>query len=303
MNVRAQKAHQHYERALDRGDDELADEALKRAVAFEAEERHLAEVIAAAEHRLEDWPTAPEVDRLLDFYNELQAAIAGRVAGSQTVAEMNATLRSLLAEARLSYVAQRNEVRGQFKLRVTDAVLAGRTPELVELVNRPTFYGYRKANHDDAPQLTESDASIEEETLPFSAQVHLARMRQTGATADVIATPGETGHNVSRLWPPAAAISSARFASSWPRTSARSSAVSSRRGTGRAGETGSGSQRPCSMSASRASEGMPLTDTPSTSAASGAFAIGHEEPRVAGRSRSQRGRQRATNRADLPGEG
>ena len=108
-----------------------------------------------------------------------------------------------------------------------------------------------------------------------SASSKLGGGRMPGSRRASMVLPAPGGPIISRLWPPAAAISSARLASSCPRTSARSgpSGLASS-GSATAGRAGSGDQRPWSRSASRASVGIALTSIPSTSAASAAFASG-----------------------------
>ena len=59
--------------------------------------------IAAAEERLAEWPTAPDVDAALDYYNELRDAIQGRLSGSQSVSELRAHLRATLEVAALDF--------------------------------------------------------------------------------------------------------------------------------------------------------------------------------------------------------
>ena len=88
----------------------------------------------------------------------------------------------------------------------------------------------------------------------------------------VLPVPG--GPTMSTLWPPAAAISSARLASSCPRTSPKSGPRGSAGGTSRMRGGGSGRQRPRASSTSRRRSGTARTSMPSTRAASEAFSTG-----------------------------
>jgi len=125
LERRVEGAHAQYERLLEAGDDELADAALGKAIGFEAERDHVTLVIFGAEAQLAEWP-APDVDEALDIYTELQNAVSGRVDGSKTLQQLRATLRAVLAYAHLDYRA--GELFGEFGLRPSDDVLAGRLP-------------------------------------------------------------------------------------------------------------------------------------------------------------------------------
>ena len=89
-----------------------------------------------------------------------------------------------------------------------------------------------------------------------------------------IVLPEPGGPTMSRLWPPAAAISRARRASAWPRTSERSGPSAAARA--RRSPMGGGVVRASSVPSAMASASVRLAApaTPGTSAASGALAFG-----------------------------
>lgn len=123
--VRAARAHETYERLLDDG-DELAHEALRAAVRMDDEASTFHTAVESAEQRLEDWPTAPDVDAALEFYCQLNDVITGQLPATAGARELNAALRTVLEGAWLGY--ENDDLLGSFKLRVTDEVLAGRLP-------------------------------------------------------------------------------------------------------------------------------------------------------------------------------
>src|SRR5919108_3171879 len=51
--------------------------------------------LTAAEQALEEVPTDAPVDAMLDFYNELSAAVRGRLSGADTLARVNDALRDI----------------------------------------------------------------------------------------------------------------------------------------------------------------------------------------------------------------
>jgi hypothetical protein len=108
-------------------------------------------------------------------------------------------------------------------------------------------------------------------TSRASAKVSGGRMPDSRCASMDLPAPG--GPTRSRWWPPAAAISSARRATAWPRTSARSSAPALLSSLG-AGSC-RGSSVPRSHSAASSSRATGCTTRPSISAASGAAAVGH----------------------------
>jgi DNA invertase Pin-like site-specific DNA recombinase len=118
LDRRVQDAHAQYERLLGERDDELADAALRKAIAFEAEHDELAGALAEADQSLAEWPTPPGVDDALDLYSRLRDAIQGRLDAADSVKELNATLRSVLAEAALRIDG--DTLHGRFRLRVGD---------------------------------------------------------------------------------------------------------------------------------------------------------------------------------------
>ena len=85
--------------------------------------------------------------------------------------------------------------------------------------------------------------------------------------------PAPGGPMKSRLWPPAAAISSARRASACPRTSARSGAAGAA-GAGRGAGAAVPSERPATTDTASSSEVTGSTVSPPTIPASPAFACG-----------------------------
>ena len=102
-----------------------------------------------------------------------------------------------------------------------------------------------------------------------------------------IVLPAPGGPTISRLWPPAAAISSARRASAWPRTSARSGARPARGARrGRRRRPARAPPRRGADRAARRASAPPITSSPSTSAASGAFAAGRAAAEPAARAPS-----------------
>jgi hypothetical protein len=111
----------------------------------------------------------------------------------------------------------------------------------------------------------------------------------------VLPLPG--GPTISRLWPPAAAISRARLACSWPRTSARS-AASSGGGASPGLAAGRGSL-PSRWLTQRCSEETPTTSSESTSAASAAFSSATARRRTpAARRQRAMGRTPVTGRTE-----
>ena len=105
-----------------------------------------------------------------------------------------------------------------------------------------------------------------------SSRPGAGRMPGRRRASIVLPTPG--GPTMSRLCPPAAAISSARFASSWPRTSRRSSSPE-RSSSGTPGSTTcSGSPSPLRRTAISWRSPAPITRRPSTRVASDAFWCG-----------------------------
>jgi DNA invertase Pin-like site-specific DNA recombinase len=133
LDLRAQRANQLADKLLDEGDDGTAAAALRKAEATLRDRGQLAEAIQAAEARLADWPTAPDLDAALDFYNELRDTIRGRLSGSESVSDLRAHLRAMLAEARLDYDG--TSLFGTFFLRVSDPS----APAVVQLANGPVL--------------------------------------------------------------------------------------------------------------------------------------------------------------------
>src|SRR6266404_2837838 len=86
--------------------------------------------------------------------------------------------------------------------------------------------------------------------------------------------------NRRRLWPPAAATSSARLADGWPRTSARSPVASGAAASSAAASTVVGARTawPRRCATASASVSTPKTGGPPASAASGALTAGTMRP-------------------------
>ena len=80
LGRRAEAACAQHDRLLDQGDDELADAALRKVARIELESDSLAGTLAQAEERLSQWQT-PDVDAVLDLYNELRMAVRGHANG------------------------------------------------------------------------------------------------------------------------------------------------------------------------------------------------------------------------------
>src|SRR2546430_14197789 len=106
--------------------------------------------------------------------------------------------------------------------------------------------------------------------------------------------PGEPTSNT--LWPPAAAISSARLACAWPRTSARSRSSAAAARTERASGTAAAAQVPFSRPTASESVGAASTWRPSTASASAALSTGTT-------SVSMRWRRHASPTASVPRTG
>jgi hypothetical protein len=81
--------------AAEAEDDDEARTALRLAAKAEAERERIKRRLAAAEDALEAIPNEAPVDAMLDFYNELTAAIRGRMEGADTLARINDALRDL----------------------------------------------------------------------------------------------------------------------------------------------------------------------------------------------------------------
>jgi hypothetical protein len=77
-------------------EDESEAKAAMRAAANAEEERERRGLrLAAAERALEEVPNEAPADAMLDFYNELSAAVRGRLAGANTIARVNDALRDM----------------------------------------------------------------------------------------------------------------------------------------------------------------------------------------------------------------
>jgi site-specific DNA recombinase len=125
LNVKVEKAREQWERLLGE-DDSAADTALRGVQRLEDEADHLSGAMNAAEARLAEWPTAPDVDAALDYYNELRDAIRGRLSGSKSVTELRAHLRATLEVAALDYDG--SDLFGAFSLRAGGSVGIGSGP-------------------------------------------------------------------------------------------------------------------------------------------------------------------------------
>jgi DNA invertase Pin-like site-specific DNA recombinase len=122
LDLRAQRANELADKLLDDGDDETAAAALRKAESTRTEYAAAHDSIEAAEAKLADWSTVPDVDAALDAYTELSDAVQGRLRGSKSVAELRAHLRATMAEARLEYDG--GELVGAFILRVAPGKLS-----------------------------------------------------------------------------------------------------------------------------------------------------------------------------------
>ena len=108
--------------------------------------------------------------------------------------------------------------------------------------------------------------------------------RIPGSRRASIVLPEPGGPTISRLWPPAAAISSARRAAACPRTSARSGAAAGTAGAG--GGSGGGSARPARIATASYRSCAATTGSASAWAASAALSGRHQQrlqPRPPGR--------------------
>jgi hypothetical protein len=114
LQVRAERAREQYGKLLDAGDD-LAPAALREAERMHRDVEGLQEALRAGQRRLESWE-APKVDAALDFYLELQDAIAGRIDGAKSVEDTAAALRTVLEGVHLG-VTQEGKIAGQFLIR------------------------------------------------------------------------------------------------------------------------------------------------------------------------------------------
>ena len=158
-----------------------------------------------------------------------------------------------------------------------------RRDRVVRRAERPLARQAAAAEPGDAVDLRDLERLVEASAAAGSPAA--------GARASSCRLPG--GPTISRLCPPAAAISSARLASSWPRTSARSGGSARGAATRRAGRDRLG--RPAAvqqLGEPRRGRRRAITSSPSTSAASAAFAAGTTSRAVA-RPRGRRARSRA----------
>ncbi len=163
--------------------------------------------------------------------------------------------------------------------------------------------GARNGGVRSSPAPGGSSPATEWMRVTSSASSSSSRGRIPGSRRASIVFPIPGGPASSRLCAPAAAISSARRARSWPRTSARSGAAASRiasphaRAPARAGRARRGSTRPPRARCSTATGSTPA------SATSGARLRRTDEPPRARAPRSLRGDERARDRSQPPVEG
>ena len=138
-------------------------------------------------------------------------------------------------------------------------------------------------------------------TSSASERVSAGMIDGSRRAASVLPAPG--GPTSSRLWPPAATISSARRSAGWPLRSRRSgpaacaAATRPDRAAPRAGSI------PPPAAGSFETWSSATTSTPSTSAASAESCGGHRDPRVTLPARRLGHRQRAGHRPDRPVQG
>jgi site-specific DNA recombinase len=76
-------------------DEAQAKVAMRAAAEAEAERERRYNRLEAAEQALRDVPDEAPTDAMLDFYNELSAAVRGRVEGANTMARVNDALRDI----------------------------------------------------------------------------------------------------------------------------------------------------------------------------------------------------------------
>jgi len=78
------------------GREHAADLATETLAAIEKERTDLDRSILDRQAQLEEWSDQPQIDAMLDWWNELSAALRGRVAGARSVREANTAMRELL---------------------------------------------------------------------------------------------------------------------------------------------------------------------------------------------------------------
>jgi DNA invertase Pin-like site-specific DNA recombinase len=117
IDRRIRGTRRQHEAALDAGEDDLAATALREIARYEDELRGKAAEVREKEAQVEEWTAEPEIDAALDYYNEIQELIAGRLSRARGAVEINAALRSLLDGAWMV----RNDRQGV----VVDFVLRG----------------------------------------------------------------------------------------------------------------------------------------------------------------------------------
>jgi hypothetical protein len=117
MDRRIEGTRRQHAAALDSDDDVVAAAALREIARYEGERDAVANRVAAADARVAEWTAEPGMDAALDYYNEINAVISGRLSRARGAAALNAELRRLLAGAWMV----KDEHRGV----VVDFVLSG----------------------------------------------------------------------------------------------------------------------------------------------------------------------------------
>jgi DNA invertase Pin-like site-specific DNA recombinase len=102
-------------------EQQITDDRATAYLALEAVQRKDRELttqqkkIADTEAKLAEFQGPPDVDRVLDYYNGLLEAIRGRVAGAESIREVNAALSTIIAAIWLSW--DRDQLDASFALR------------------------------------------------------------------------------------------------------------------------------------------------------------------------------------------
>lgn len=126
-----------------------------------------------------------------------------------------------------------------------------------------------------------SSAASDQILVTSIASARASRGSRPGRRRASIVLPEPGGPRSSRLWPPAAAISSALFAPDWPRTSARSAfLLAAEKKVISRGEAGVSGPLPSAWSIASMRWATPNTGTPPSAAASGPFAAGSSSSRI-----------------------
>ena len=117
LQVLRDKLLDKYERLVadGRGTAYLALEAVE---CKDAELDRQRQKVEATEALIAEWQPVPDVDQILDYYNDLVAAIRGRISGAGSVREVNAALSTIIAGIWLGYDGK--QLEASFALRPLD---------------------------------------------------------------------------------------------------------------------------------------------------------------------------------------